>query len=294
MLLSKLLPKISDNTEYSIYKEKSFDVLGRITTQTDGKACVYLEDKKYVKQILNNVSMIITTECMGKQLIEECNEDMGVCICENPKTLYFKILNFISDSEEELVESTIGRNCRVSEHAYIAPCGVKIEDNVCIEEFASVYEGTTIGEGSVIHAGAKIGIQDFNFYRDGKKVCHVNHRGRVLLGKGVEIGFNTVIGRGLYSYGSTSIGNYTKIACNSSIGHDVKMGKNVMINSNVAIGGHVKIEDNASIALSVGIKNTLFIGEDSKVQMGSSVIRSVPDKAVVFGNPAKPLLTPKT
>lgn len=292
MLLSKLLPEISGIGEYHIIRESPFDVLARITTETESKACVFLEEKKYAKQIMENVSMVITSECLEKQVVEEVGKNVGVCICEKPKTLYFQVLNFIS-GEEISEETVIGKNCKISPQAYIAPRGVKIEDDVCIEEFASIYEGTTIGEGSVIHAGAKIGIQDFNFYRDAEQVCHVNHRGRTLLGKGVEVGFNTVIGRGLYSYGTTSVGNYTKIACNTSIGHDVSIGKNVMINSNVAIGGHVAIGDNASIALSIGIKNTLSIGESAKVQMGSSVIRSVPAKAVVFGNPAKPLLSPR-
>lgn len=289
MKISELISKIKVK-EYKIINEQEFQCFSRITTELSATRCIFLTDRQYITLIPSRTTMIITTEELAGNLLDT---SYGICTCENPKKLYFQLMQIAADSNKKIVPTLIGKNCYISEHAYIAPYNVLIKDNCRIEEFSCIYEGSTISEDCVIHAGAKVGTQDFNFYSNDKKIEHIEHTGKTVLHRGVEIGFNTVIGRALYEYGATVIGEECKIACNSSIGHDVHIGKMSLINSNVSIGGNTTIGDNVNISMEVTIKNGISIGDSVHINMGSVVIRNIEPEETVFGNPARKVLTPK-
>ena len=290
MKLSDLLKESNSEREYKIYNEKEFEIFARITTKTTESRCVFLIEKKYISQLPKYTNMVITTEELKEYLLEE---NIGVCVCGNPKALYFELLNYLGMKEKQSFETSIGNGCLISEQAYIAPFNVKIGDNVTIEEFACVYEGSIIEDHCIIHSGAKIGIEDYNYYREEDQIKPVKHQGKTILKKNVEVGYNSVVGRGLYSYGKTYVDESCKIGCNSSIGHDVSIGRHVMVMANVVIAGHTVIEDDVNISIGASIKNALVIGEHAHIQMGATVIRDVAKNEAVFGNPAKRILKPQ-
>lgn len=290
MKLSFLLNKLGKLEECKIYNEKEFQVFARITTCLKETRCIFLTDKKYISLIPEGTTMVITTDAF-KDIFLERKE--GVCICDEPKAVYFNLLNHVAKNEKVKFETIIGEGCEISPHAYIAPFNVLIGNNVKIEEFACVYEGTQIDDYCIIHSGAKIGIQDYNYFKEKKEIKQVIHQGKTILGKNVEIGFNSVVGRALYDYGQTYIGDYSKVACNASIGHDDELGRGVMIGSNVALGGYTSIGDEVSVSMGATIRNGLCIGHHAHVDMGAVVIRNVESEIGVFGNPAKRILSPK-
>lgn len=115
------------------------------------------------------------------------------------------------------------------------------------------------------------------------------------------------------------IGNNCNVCANSFIENDVIIGDNVTIKSGVQIWDGISVEDNAFIGpnvtftndkrprskaypeeylktvvkkgASIGANATILpgvsIGENAMIGAGSVVTRSVPDNAIVMGNPAK-------
>lgn len=136
---------------------------------------------------------------------------------------------------------------------------------------------------------------------------------RAKLGKDVIVWHNTQIRE------FAEIGDGTKIGKNVYIDHGVKIGKDCKIQNNALIYHGVTLEDNVFIGPAVTFTNDLFpranndnweviktlvckgasigagavilcgvrIGEKAMVGIGSVVTKHVPDRALVYGNPAR-------
>ncbi len=285
-ILSELVSGIaSDFSDIVFAGEKPFNRLSRITSLKEDASCVYLGDRKYLRKMNSMISMVITTPEIGREI----NTDAyGVCMCSDPKRLYFRLLDHLNRLPPlNQVENRIGKNCYISETAVLYDHDVVIGNDVTVEEFAVIYPNTTIGDHCIIRAGAKVGIQDYNYYSEDSGLVHVFHAGGVAVHESAEIGYNSVVGRGLYAGDETVIGKNAKISHNVCIGHDVQLGKNTMIYSGAVIGGYTVVEDGAHITMNATVKNGIRIGKDAMVCMGSNVILNVSDGKKVFGNPAK-------
>ena len=82
-LISDLLPKVfAENVEIELVNEQSFDRLARITSVVEGKVCVFLGDKSYIRKLPVNTAMVITKKEIAEQL---STEKFGLCICDKPK-----------------------------------------------------------------------------------------------------------------------------------------------------------------------------------------------------------------
>lgn len=290
MLLSSLINKIGLNDDCQIINEREFDILARVTTPVDGRKCVFLAEKKYIKTIPSTATMVITNSELAKELSDL---SIGVCICDEPKGVYFSILNYLAQNEKEKKKTVIGAGCNISDKASIALENVIIGENVVVEDFACINEGCVIGNNCIIRSGAQVSVQDFNFFTYKGKTYPLKHTGMTVLGDNVDVGYNAQVGRALYEYNQTRIGDNCKIANYAAIGHDSTIGCNTNIYANVMIGGNVTIGENSRIYMSSTIKNAISIGNFVNVNMGSIVLHDISDNKTVFGNPAKAIVMPK-
>lgn len=284
MKLSVLLKKYDLCGDYKIYNEKEFDTLA--LTQSDVKEanCTFVEDKKYIDFISENVTMIIANEETGELLK---NTGRGMCIVDNPRNTYFKLHNALADSKEYVrtkFETTIGKDCTISKLSSIDRNNVIIGDNVIIEDFVVVYPNTTIGNDCIIRSGVKLGSVDFEFKKDRNEIFGVKHYGGLILKKNVEIQCNSVVNRALYPWDNTVIREFTKIDANVMISHGVKIGKRNMIVAGTVIGGRTEIGDDCWIGISASVKNGLTIGDNARINLGSVVTKNVEAGESVTGN----------
>ncbi len=152
-----------------------------------------------------------------------------------------------------------------------------IAKNVYIDKSAVVAKGVTIGDGTKIWSFAQIG-------------------------ENVRIGKNCVIGNGAYIDRNVVLGNNVKIHNKALLYHGLVVEDNCFIGPGVCFtndkypaynktrdlsGIYWKVKKGASIgALSVVLPDVI-IGRNAVVGAGSVVTKSVPDGALVYGNPAR-------
>lgn len=290
ILISELVKK-NNLSDYCVIKnECCFDCFARATTIVDGKKCIFVSDARYAEKKDPSVAMIITTE----EIAATINFDVGLCICNNPRGFFFELLSLYEHGDGFIRKDTvIGKNCIISDKAFISPNNVTIGNNVRIEDFVIIRPNTTIGDNVIIQSGAKIAEQDFNVYSFNGITKQIYHSGEVVIGSNVLISSNVLIGQALYSYGKTIIGDNSFIGASTCIGHNSEVGMGCEICGNSMIGGYCKIGDNSRLFMTVTIANSINVGERVTVNMGSVVIRDISSGRTVFGNPAREILAPR-
>jgi sugar O-acyltransferase (sialic acid O-acetyltransferase NeuD family) len=86
---------------------------------------------------------------------------------------------------------------------------------------------------------------------------------------------------------TSKVGNNTIINSKALVEHDVVIGDNCHISTAAIINGNCTISDNCFIGSSSVIKNGLGIAKDCFIGLGAVVIKSIDEKGLYFGNPAK-------
>jgi UDP-3-O-[3-hydroxymyristoyl] glucosamine N-acyltransferase LpxD len=291
MLISDIQKVACDEDIFEIRDEKEFDRFSRTTSFSNVPVCVYIGSERYIRTIPDNATMVITSKEIAEKIE---NDSYGLCISNDPKASYFRLFKAAAQVDTLEKNSTvIGDNCQIGKNVSISEWNVKIGNNVVIEDFVTIYENVEIGNDCIIRSGAKLGVQDYNYFRDKGDLIHLPHYGSLVLEANVEVGFNSVVGKSLYPGDKTIIGYGSKLANCCAVGHDCKLGKRVMIYAGTMLAGFVEVGDDTHITLNSTIKNGIRIGKNVTVNMGSVVIRDINDGEVVFGNPAKKIIAPR-
>lgn len=74
---------------------------------------------------------------------------------------------------------------------------------------------------------------------------------------------------------------------NSYVGHDSEVGEFSMLASNSVVGSYVKVGRGVHIGTNACIREHVEIGDYSVIGAGAVVIKDLPARAIVVGNPAK-------
>lgn len=191
---------------------------------------------------------------------------------------------FVWSDAEPVIHPTarIGRNVVIGR-------GVHIGAGTVIYHNAVIGDEVVIGQRCVIKSCAVVGEEGFGFERDAQgKAVRLPHIGTVMIGDEVEVGSLTTVCRG--TLGDTILRNGCKIDDHVHIAHNVDVGEDAFVIACAEVSGGVKIGPRAWIAPNACVLNQVTIGADAVVGLGGVVVKSVPDGAVVVGNPAKPLL----
>ena len=108
-----------------------------------------------------------------------------------------------------------------------------------------------------------------------------------ILGDDVSIGAGTVVMAGAIINSSTSIGNHVIINTSASIDHDCQIADYVHVSPNTTLCGTINIGEGTHIGAGATIIPNLTIGKWVTIGAGALIIESVPDYAVVVGNPGR-------
>jgi len=281
MRLDEVMESMGEAGEYT--GNVNFETLGLASNKTEKRKLTFVDNIKYINDISPDSNVVLTT----KEIAESAINLDSFCVCDNPRVLFFRVHNFISgnpDYRRKEFETQTGNNCAISSLSSIAPKNVIIGNNVTIEEFVVIRENTVIGDNTIIRAGVKIGTQGYEFKRSGDIIESVETLGGVIIGKNVEVQYNTCVERATYPWDNTEIGDFTKIGCLVIIGHAVKIKKNGLVVARSGIGGRTEVGANCWIGFGATVINGISVGDNARTNIGSVVTKSVPDNGSVTGN----------
>jgi UDP-3-O-[3-hydroxymyristoyl] glucosamine N-acyltransferase len=179
----------------------------------------------------------------------------------------------------------IGAGCHIAPNVVIGD-GVVIGAGTVIGPNCSI-SNALIGDGVKISANVSIGGEGFGFAVGPKGPVRLSHIGRVVIGKGVEIGDNCAIDRG--ALGDTVIGDYTAIDNLVQVGHNVRIGKYCVLAGQAGVAGSAVLGDYVMVGGGVSISDHVTIGNGAKIAGKSGVMRDVAAGETVAGYPALPI-----
>ena len=222
------------------------------------------------------------------------SEDLGLpnlLISSNPRLDFIKILAFLDKHvgfNHFNFESTIHPSVHLGKNVVIEK-GVFVGKDTYIDHNVVVRSGSKIGSNCFIGAATTIGSDGFGYERDEQGVPNkFVHLGGVSIGDNVDIGSLNSIVRGTLS--DTIIESNVKTDNLVHIAHNVHIKEGALFAACSEVSGSVVIGKNAWIAPNVSIMEKVVIGDYAIVGLGAVVIRDVPDRTTVAGNPAKPLV----
>jgi UDP-3-O-[3-hydroxymyristoyl] glucosamine N-acyltransferase len=143
-----------------------------------------------------------------------------------------------------------------------------------------------VGNGAIIHAGARIGQDGFGFAESSGGRLKVPQIGCVRIGDDVEIGANTTIDRGTLT--DTVIGAGTKIDNLVQIAHNVVIGRHCIIVAQSGIAGSAELGDYVVMGAKSGVIGHVKVGRGAQIAGTAQVKDDVPPGAKMGGVPARP------
>ncbi|MGH9949089.1 MAG: UDP-3-O-(3-hydroxymyristoyl)glucosamine N-acyltransferase [Pyrinomonadaceae bacterium] len=184
--------------------------------------------------------------------------------------------------------SSIGRGSVIKSGARIGH-DVTIGTNCVIHSNAVIQDRCTLGNNVIVHAGAVIGSDGFGYVSD-EDGSHLKFPqiGTVVVEDDVEIGANSCIDRG--ALGETRIGEGTKIDNLVQIAHNVQIGKRCLIVSLSGISGSSILEDDVVLAGQVGIADHVTLKKGVIIGAKSAVFpNKIIPKGFWCGIPVQPI-----
>ena len=202
-------------------------------------------------------------------------------ITYNRPPMPFKIVNgaYICDG------AIIGSDCSIFPGAYI-DSEVVIGNNCYIASGVKLMGSVKIGNNCIIRENTVIGSDGLTTRRDENgKVVTIPQFGGVTIEDNVQIGANTVIGKGAID--DTVIHTGCRVDNCCFISHNVQLGEDTLVVGETIMFGSSSTGKQAFISGNSTIRDGVAIGEKALVGMGSVVVKPVPNGGVVKGNPAK-------
>lgn len=269
----------------------------------------FLDNRKYVDAFTkSNAGACI----VHPDFIDRAPDGMVLLVSKMPYQAYAKIAQafyppvpFVAEISKNAnidKSASIGTGCRVEDGVYVGPgavigngssighggyigAGVKLGD-ACIVAPGVTIQYAMIGNGCILHPGARIGQDGFGFAPGGPPEGHIKvpQLGRVIIGDMVEIGANTTIDRGAGP--DTIIGDGTKIDNLVQIGHNVEIGMGCFIAGLAGISGSTKIGNFVMLGGQSGYAGHINVGDGAQIAAQSGVMRDVEPGARMVGAPA--------
>jgi UDP-3-O-[3-hydroxymyristoyl] glucosamine N-acyltransferase len=182
-----------------------------------------------------------------------------------------------------LPEAKVDPTAHVGAGAYIGRSSVG--PGSVIWPRATVLDGVRIGRNVVVRSGAVLGTDGFGYEPDEAGAWeHLPHVGGVVIEDDVEIGANVTVARG--TMGDTVLRRGAKLDNLVHIAHNVEVGEDALVIATAHVSGSAKVGARAWIAPGAAITDGIKIGADTTIGVGAIVMKDVPDRAKVMGQPA--------
>ncbi len=181
----------------------------------------------------------------------------------------------------------LGEGTVLVSQVYVGPNAV-LGAHCLLYAHVSIYHSVVLGDGVTVHANSVIGGDGYGYAQFEGRHEKVPQIGTVRIEGDVEIGSNVSIDRGALQ--DTVIGEGSKIDNLVQIAHGVQIGPYNLIVSQVGISGSSKTGSHTVLAGQVGVVGHVEMG-DQVVVMGKSVVtKDLKEAGQYAGNPAVPFM----
>jgi len=221
------------------------------------------------------------------EVLEHIERDLEVLEkIDDGKIVIFSVPNFDCENHVRHFHSPQEVISRYSQSLDISKVHeIKMKNTIFVVNSRKGRRTEIIGDRVVLEPGVVLG----NSSIDVRNSAVLPQTGKVIIGDNVRIGSNTSIARGRDMRTPTVIRNNVVIGPNCLIGHGCQISKNVLIHGGAKLAGFVEVGQGARLGMGCMIRNRVKIGPGSVVGIGAVVVKDVPPKVVVVGNPARVL-----
>lgn len=291
-LLKDVIPLIEG--DFEVWGDESKFTFKNVRTleEADSESIVWIRnDKKNKEALLENTeaSFVIC----GMQAFPQGFPGKLLLKVNDPKLIYARVVShFFTPKREAQIhpsavidrDAILGDNVSIGAFCVIGK--VTVGDGTSIAPHCTINDDCIIGQNVYIGAGTVVGGPGFGFATNAQgQHERFPHIGNVIIEDDVEIGANTCIDKG--TLGSTVLKRGCKVDNLVHIAHNVVLGERSFVVANAMVAGSCTIGENTWVAPSSSIRDTVSVGRNALIGMGSVVTKSVPDKEVWTGVPAK-------
>lgn len=283
------LKEIAERLDLSYFGNKNIDILSvkyaKYADENSIAVCNSKEDIAITKAkvcltlpiLLNTDKTLIYTHDIALTVYQLLKFLVRVGVYED----YSKIpkQNLLSENVYAGENVCIGTNTTINPFTVIGK-NVQIGNNCYIDNNVFIGSDVVIGNNVYISSGAKIGANGFFNYQ-GKNVEPFCGVCTVIIGNNVNIGYNTIIQRGVLK--NTVIGDYTHLGNLIDVGHDTSIGKNCVVVSQSGFASNVTVGNNVRIFGQVGIANDIIIEDDVIIKAKTVVSKNIKSGKVISG-----------
>ena len=283
-ILAKLLSGKHIGTNSKIF---SFGDILKLSEQNSN--VLFWVKKKHISKInFRNFNGIIISDSLIPEPITQI-------IVDNPRISFSKAISIVFPqqlnkdllSQNSFIGSNviIGKNLMLGQNVVIESDCV-IGNNVKIDHNSVIKSHTKIGNNVNIGASTTIGGSGFGYEKDSQgKYKKIEHYGSVFIDDEVNIGDNVTIDRGTIGY--TKICKNVKIDNQVHIAHNSFIGFNTIITAGVVVSGSVIVGENCWLGPNSTINNKASFPNNSKLGIGSVMLKKVINEGTYFGIPIK-------
>lgn len=182
---------------------------------------------------------------------------------------------------------TIGDGSIIHAGAFVGHSAT-IGDDCVLHTNATIKDRCLLGNRVIIHSSSAIGTDGFGYEFSKGRHMKIEQVGIVQIDDDVEIGSCTTVDRA--RFGRTWIGEGCKIDNLVQIGHNVTLGKHCIIVALVALAGSTRFGDYVTIAGQVGVGGHLEIASKVTLLARAGVTKSITEPGAYLGFPAKPAM----
>lgn len=283
--------ELAENVNGRVYGngETQIERIADLDQASEGEIAYVDNEKFFATALASKASCLIVSE-------SDKFPDRTLIEVSNPKLAFAIIGSVLHPTEREPSihpTAVVAKTANIALTAYIGPHvtvgeHVDVGDHCVLHPNVVLYDGVSIGNRVILHAGVCIGADGFGYVRHELGYHKFPQIGTVVIEDDVEMGAYTCVDRA--ALGRTRIGRGTKLDNMVHVGHNCDIGERVVIAAQTGISGSVVIEDDVVIGGQVGF------GDHTRVQKGAiigSKAGILPGKivrpGVWWGIPVQPL-----
>lgn len=258
----------------SILRDAEFDRTGFASART-GQVLCCAAAPKYLRTALGSpaVTAVVTTPALAA----EVPETLGLIVDDDPEIAFYLLHNHLARQHGMRTEVAH----EVDPSAVIDPSalienGCRIGPGVHVEAGAFVMRGTVLEAGVTVRVGAMIGVAGRFAKRRPGLLLQVEQVGGVHVGRDAEIEAGAIVQREVHP-NFTRIGERVILGNRSTVSHGTIVGDDSTIAVGAMVCGYVTLGSRSWIGPAAVVSDSLEIGTNARVEIGSVVVRDVPD-----------------